>query len=278
MERQRPTAVTLIAALFFVMGVVSILGGIIAIGIWTDVQRVLSFFLVTTGLGGLGVGLAIGLILHGVLDCAAAWGLLEMREWGRIATIVLGILAAIGYVYLLFNALGLMTVVFIALAFLILYGAIVVYLLLPDVAALFDGGITYEPVAPVGPTVQEPRIADTTRPAPARRPTRTELLVEEEAAMAWLAIKSGGRAGKQFGLGAGRNTIGRDGTLCDIVIDDSAVSAQHARISYRGGQFFITDLDSTNHTFVNDRKIQRQSLMDGDVIKIGKTTLVFKKA
>ena len=95
--------------------------------------------------------------------------------------------------------------------------------------------------------------------------------------MAWLVVKSGARAGKQFGLGRGRNTIGRDGSRCDIVLDDGAVSAQHAQVNFENGQFAIYDLASLNGTFVNQQKVQRQLLMDDDMVRIGNTTFVFKK-
>ena len=112
-------------------------------------------------------------------------------------------------------------------------------------------------------------------PTPRIEPTRR---VEERApAMAWLVIKSGPRPGQQFGLTRGRNTIGRDGTRCDIVLDDGAVSAEHARINFENGQFVIYDLASLNGTFVNRQRVQRQLLMDGDLIRLGNTTLVFKK-
>lgn len=112
-------------------------------------------------------------------------------------------------------------------------------------------------------------------PTPRIEPTRR---VEERApAMAWLVIKSGPRPGQQFGLTRGRNTIGRDGTRCDIVLDDRAVSAEHARINFENGQFVIYDLASLNGTFVNRQRVQRQLLMDGDLVRLGNTTLVFKK-
>ena len=95
--------------------------------------------------------------------------------------------------------------------------------------------------------------------------------------MAWLAVKSGPRAGKQFGLTMGRSTIGRDATRCDIVLDDGAVSAEHAAVIFQNGQFVIHDLASLNGTFVNNMRVQRQSLLDGDVIRVGNTTFVYKK-
>ncbi len=69
-------------------------------------------------------------------------------------------------------------------------------------------------------------------------------------------------------------TIGRlpDNT---IVIDNPAVSGHHACVSLDGGSFILEDLDSTNGTVVNDRRITRHALRHGDVIQIGNHTLEF---
>ncbi len=68
-------------------------------------------------------------------------------------------------------------------------------------------------------------------------------------------------------------TIGRN-VKNDIQIDNLAVSNFHARIEQQLGHHFVEDLDSTNGTFVNDRKITKWGLQDGDVVTIGKHTLV----
>ena len=44
---------------------------------------------------------------------------------------------------------------------------------------------------------------------------------------------------------------------CDISIDSNMVSSHHARIVRQGARHFIEDLKSTNHTFVNGKKIER---------------------
>ena len=56
----------------------------------------------------------------------------------------------------------------------------------------------------------------------------------------------------------------------DLTIRDSSISRQHAEIHRkRDGSFTITDLDSMNGVFVNQKKIDSVSLSDGDVIEIG---------
>jgi two-component system cell cycle response regulator len=70
-------------------------------------------------------------------------------------------------------------------------------------------------------------------------------------------------------------TIGRDREN-DIVLDSDSVSRRHARIEHRNGAIHVTDLDSTNGTYVNDEPdpIQDAQLRRGDQVKIGDT--IFK--
>ncbi len=68
-------------------------------------------------------------------------------------------------------------------------------------------------------------------------------------------------------------TIGRS-ELCDISLDDDAVSKTHARIDVGENRVAITDLNSLNGTFVNKEKITRKELKDEDTILIGSNTFV----
>jgi len=69
-------------------------------------------------------------------------------------------------------------------------------------------------------------------------------------------------------------TVGRneDNT---IAIDNLAVSGYHARIDKAGSDFILTDLQSTNGTFVKDEKIVSHKLSHGDNITIGKHVILF---
>ncbi|BCA80349.1 FHA domain-containing protein [Desulfuromonas sp. AOP6] len=69
-------------------------------------------------------------------------------------------------------------------------------------------------------------------------------------------------------------TIGRN-LENDLQIDNLAVSSFHARVENQLGHYFIEDLNSTNGTFVNGRKITRWGLKPDDAVTIGKHTLVF---
>lgn len=61
-----------------------------------------------------------------------------------------------------------------------------------------------------------------------------------------------------------------------IVIDNPAVSGEHARIVQENGGYVIEDMCSTNGTFVNDKKVDRHQLQDGDQVRIGKHVLVYQ--
>ena len=59
----------------------------------------------------------------------------------------------------------------------------------------------------------------------------------------------------------------------DLSVDNLAVSNYHAKIYYEAGRMVVEDLDSLNGTFVNDLRIERATLHDGDKIHIGKHTI-----
>ncbi len=60
----------------------------------------------------------------------------------------------------------------------------------------------------------------------------------------------------------------------DIHIDNLAVSKRHARLLFENDEYKIEDLESTNGTFVNEKKITKLALRDEDVVSIGKHKLI----
>lgn len=68
-------------------------------------------------------------------------------------------------------------------------------------------------------------------------------------------------------------TIGRK--LADIILDDPKVSSTHTEIRREGSKYFISDLKSTNGTFLNRKQVQHQELIDQDVIEVGSSTLCY---
>ena len=71
--------------------------------------------------------------------------------------------------------------------------------------------------------------------------------------------------------------IGRN-RINDIVIDNLAVSAQHAKVESDGNGFVYVDLNSENGSFVDEALIKHYWLNDGDAITIGKHVLKFSNA
>lgn len=61
----------------------------------------------------------------------------------------------------------------------------------------------------------------------------------------------------------------------DLMLEYPQISRQHAELRYNQGHFEIIDLDSTGGTFVNGRKIKKESLNKGDVITLVNLHLVF---
>jgi hypothetical protein len=71
--------------------------------------------------------------------------------------------------------------------------------------------------------------------------------------------------------------IGR-GAECELRLDDTYISQQHARIFGRNGSWYIEDLGSTNGTFVNDQKLAAPAMIQGgDRIRVGTTTLEVRR-
>lgn len=62
----------------------------------------------------------------------------------------------------------------------------------------------------------------------------------------------------------------------DIHIDSLAVSGHHAVVKKIMNVYYIEDLKSTNGTFVNERKVDKYELLDGDRVIVGKHTLFFR--
>ena len=75
----------------------------------------------------------------------------------------------------------------------------------------------------------------------------------------------------------GGETIGRNAARCDLVLDEVAVSAEHARIRYERRQLILYDLASTNGTFLNGQRVERAALSDGDAVTIGGVRMVSKE-
>ncbi len=88
-------------------------------------------------------------------------------------------------------------------------------------------------------------------------------------------VTEGADRGHRFELDSTRtDTIGReDGNT--IVLHDTEVSRKHAQITWENGRFVLTDLNSSNGTYVNGRKVLKMVLSGGDQLRIGSSRLQF---
>jgi len=83
-----------------------------------------------------------------------------------------------------------------------------------------------------------------------------------------LLMVSSGNFSKNFPLNKPQFTLGRNSNN-DIVIPETTVSGNHAKLINEGGNWFIVDNNSTNGTFVNGTRINKQRVSPTDVIKLG---------
>ena len=113
-------------------------------------------------------------------------------------------------------------------------------------------------------------------PAGARK---TVLLSEQRKApvVGWFVALDGEQKGEDFRVREGQNILGSGGDA-DIVIRDVTVSSRHASLRYKDQKFYLTDLDSTNGTFLNHatESLAREELHDNDVVRLGGVSLKFK--
>ena len=100
-------------------------------------------------------------------------------------------------------------------------------------------------------------------------------LVEGWTKTAWLMMKKGPLAGKQFILYKDTTFLGSSPKADIYLFKDDAIEPRHAQIINRGGRFEIEDCDSPEGTYVNGIPTASRLLEDGDQIVLGKTVLEF---
>jgi Protein of unknown function (DUF3662)/FHA domain len=108
--------------------------------------------------------------------------------------------------------------------------------------------------------------------------SETQLVTEREARAAdlarevWALVWPGGR----FVVERRGVVIGRS-RECDIVLDDRNTSRRHAELTRDGDRFVVRDLESTNGTVVNGRRVREAPVAEGDRITLGATTLMLER-
>ena len=97
-----------------------------------------------------------------------------------------------------------------------------------------------------------------------------------------LKVQTGPATGREFAtdkerirIGNARVPAGRDGSGNDVALDDKKVSRLHAEIALTEKGWLLTDLDSTNGTWLDGRRIERAYLSPGSSIVVGDSSILF---
>src|SRR5262245_59111537 len=93
----------------------------------------------------------------------------------------------------------------------------------------------------------------------------------------WTLRRSNGNTPMTFRLTFGASkTMGR-AARADFVVDAALVSRVHCRITAGRDGIDVEDLKSTNGTFVNERRVEKGRLANGDRLRIGRVELTVEK-
>jgi pSer/pThr/pTyr-binding forkhead associated (FHA) protein len=71
-------------------------------------------------------------------------------------------------------------------------------------------------------------------------------------------------------------TVGR-ATGADFIVDAALVSRVHCRLTASDDALEVIDLSSTNGTFVNDKRVEKASLSNGDRLRVGRVELMVNR-
>ncbi len=114
-----------------------------------------------------------------------------------------------------------------------------------------------------------PRITRESYVAPSSRDGFDRVPDTSGAVLGRLTVLNGDRAGERIGLGGSGIRVGREIEVCEIVLENPKVSRLHAEFVEMEGRVLLIDRHSSNGTYVNDRKIDKSFLEDGDIIYFG---------
>lgn len=92
--------------------------------------------------------------------------------------------------------------------------------------------------------------------------------------MASLFVIQGRDQGQRFELDEDTTALGRDKSN-PVQLHDSEISRRHAEIQRRGPGYVVTDLQSSNGTYVNGQRVEEHALASGDRLLLGRTLLLF---
>ena len=88
-----------------------------------------------------------------------------------------------------------------------------------------------------------------------------------------LVILDGPERGRTIELQEGSESVIGRSSECDVTLADAEASRKHCQVAYADGRLSITDLDSSNGTFVNGRRATKAPLEAGDVVAVGDTKM-----
>jgi hypothetical protein len=138
-------------------------------------------------------------------------------------------------------------------------------------------------VSPAAAPDPVPLPVPTPVPAPQASAKKTRMIEEDRRppVVGWLVALNGNHKGEDFKLREGKTSVGSDPD-CHVILTDDYISGKHANIKFvnKDGDriFILTDLDSTNGTYLNDSEepIAREELVDNDTVTFGSTKMKFK--
>jgi hypothetical protein len=156
----------------------------------------------------------------------------------------------------------------------------------PSAIEVDAGGVGSEGAArpgshPAAPPAEAPLARDVGRstgddePTPVPQPTAVFVVPGAEGPRATIREIRPDRTTRAIELDGRALTIGRAPDN-GLVLRDGRASRHHARIDVRRGALVLTDLGSTNGSFVNDRRVDSVALGEGDRLQIGTTILVIE--
>jgi diguanylate cyclase (GGDEF)-like protein len=108
---------------------------------------------------------------------------------------------------------------------------------------------------------------DTTRTLDPAKP------IEEDKPKPYLLVLAGTSVGEMHRIAKEKTVMGR-GDNVDVRLVDEGISREHAQLIQQGEKVILEDLGSTNGTFCNGTRVQRQALAHGDKILLGSTTIL----
>ncbi len=140
----------------------------------------------------------------------------------------------------------------------------------PHVELVADSGVPRRTIQVVAETQAAPAVSQAS---------------DTQVIPAQAAVASAARARLLLTTSSGTHVIPLDSTLMtigrglnnDIILEDTRVSRNHAQLRYRSRRFWLTDLGSTNGTFVNGEPVTERALRDGDVVSLGGLELTFRQ-